>query len=104
MSNYGQIALIGGLGLAIVAGTAYFFSGDNKETTTLLPNSMFASTNPSNSSSSQYINPVAPTQAPPRESPFTRTADLVTNVGGRRRSKRRNRNTKKRRTRTKRRG
>ena len=88
MSNYIPYAIVAGVGIVLAATATYALSGSSSNTS-LRPASDFPLTD-NTSSSSGYINPVSPSQTPPRDMPYPKNlaTSLVTNVGGKRRTKR----------------
>jgi hypothetical protein len=98
------LVVVTGIGIAVLAAVTYALTGSKSGSSSLRSASEFPITNqPTNSYSSQsYINPVSPSQTPPRDTPYPKNlaTSLVTNVGGKR-SKRRH--SRKRRVHTKRR-
>ena len=93
------LVVVTGIGIAVLAVVTYALTGSKDESSSLRSASEFPITNqPTNSYSSQsYINPVSPSQTPPRDTPYPKNlaTSLVTNVGGRRRSKRKHSRTRR---------
>ena len=89
MSNYLPFAIAAGIGVVLVAMSTYALSG-GKNTTSSLKSATEFPLSISSDYSTGYINPVAPTQKPPQDMPYPKNlaTSLVTNVGGKRRTKR----------------